>query len=284
MQEFITSIQGIIERGLMFSPLIIAVYISSRILLFDNLSLEGAFGIGGAVTAVCIAGGLHPLLTLIIAIATGGLTGVATAFLHKKLAINHLISGILVSTGLFSIILKISGSTLSLGKKATLMQLGSSLLRNYSPLVVLVVTNAIIVVTLRWLLSTQIGMLISITGKSPQMVTNLGKSTSWYLTCGLFISNGLAGLCGSLFVQYTTYFSIWSSVGMLVVGIAGMILAELFSSHLSVALVVGSIVYQAIITLTFELQVDQEWNKLITAVLVMLFIALKNQMGKKVTT
>ncbi len=90
-----------------------------------------------------------------------------------------------------------------------------------------------------------------------------------------------AALSGSLFVQYSGYFSIWSGVGVLVIGLAGMIIAQAFSKNFGFAIVLGSIIYQALIALTFELQLDQDWNKLITAVLIVVLIAGKQWLHKK---
>lgn len=98
---------------------------------------------------------------------------------------------------------------------------------------------------------------------------------------GLAISNTLAALSGALFVQYAGYFSIWASVGVLIIGLAGMILAQALSNNFGIALLVGSIAYQAIIALTFELQLDQDWNKLITASLIVILIMLKQWLPKK---
>jgi putative ABC transport system permease protein len=131
------------------------------------------------------------------------------------------------------------------------------------------------------LLKSEIGFLLHAVGDNPQMLTNVGKSVHFYVILGLVLSNTLAALSGSLFVQYVGYFSIWSSVGILIIGLAGMMLAQAISTEFGLALLAGSIIYQAIIALTFELQLDQDWNRLITALLIVLMILLKQSIHKK---
>src|SRR5271155_3824953 len=114
MLEFMCIAQGIIERGLIFGIIVAGVYIASRLVSFDNLAVEGAFGLGGALTALLINRNLNPWVSLIVAIFAGGLTGIITGLLNTKLKLNNLISGIVVTSGLFSVILKIAGSNMSL--------------------------------------------------------------------------------------------------------------------------------------------------------------------------
>ena len=132
-----------------------------------------------------------------------------------------------------------------------------------------------------WLLKTEVGFLLQAVGDAPQMLTNAGKNADAYVILGLIVSNALAALAGGLFVNYLGYFSIWSTVGILIVGLAGMMIAQAFSMHFSLFLFVGAIAYQAIIALTFELQLDQDWNKLITACLIVVLIVGKKLLHEK---
>lgn len=284
MIELLEVIQGVIERGLIFGLIVAAVYLTSRLINFDNLAIEGAFGIGGAVSALLITWQLNPLLALICAILAGCLSGIVTGLLHTKLKLNNLISGIVVSTGLFSITLKTAGSNLSLGHSATIFKYLPSFLAPYQNLLLLLGLCVLIIGTIKWFLTTEVGYLFQAVGNNPQMLTNTGKNVDFYVILGLVLSNSLAALSGALFVQYTGYFSIWTSVGTLIIGLAGLILAQTFSKNFGFAIIIGAVAYQAIIALTFELQIDQDWNKLITALLIILLIVIKDLLNQNYTS
>src|SRR5688572_12798624 len=128
MIELLQIAQGIIERGLIFGIIVAAVYLTSRLINFDNLAVEGAFGLGGALTALLISWDIHPWIGLIGATSVGGLSGIATGLLTTKLKLNNLISGIVVTTGLFSITLKTAGSNMTLSGKPTIFILLPSIL------------------------------------------------------------------------------------------------------------------------------------------------------------
>lgn len=281
MIEILEILQGIIERGLLFSVIVTGVYIASRIISFDNLAVEGGFGLGGALTAQAIVMGINPWIGLLAAAFIGALSGVVTGLLHTKLNLNNLISGIVVTTGAFSIILKIAGSNLSLAGRNTIFSGMPAVLIPYQALILLSFLCILLVVAINWLLKTEIGFLLRAVGDNPQMLINVGKSVHQYKILGLMISNTLAALSGALFVQYVGYFSIWASVGILIMGLAGLILAETLHNQFGMALIAGSIIYQAIIALTFEMQLDQDWNKLITALLIIALIVLKNSTRNK---
>ena len=278
--EFVSLAQGIVERGLIFGLIVAAVYIASRLIHFDNLAIEGAFGLGGAITALLLSHNLNAWFSLGIAIVLGALSGVVTALLTTKLKLNNLISGIVVTTGLFSIALKIAGSNMTFARTSTVFSYLSAL-GSYQTLLMLIVICCVTIRLIQWLLVTEVGYVLHAAGSTPQMVTNIGKSVDRYIMLGLSISNALAALGGALFVQYTGYFSIWASVGVLIIGLAGMILSHVLSDRFELALIVGSCIYQAIIALTFELQMDQDWNKLVTALLIIVLIALKQRFDKK---
>lgn len=276
MIELISLVQGIIERGLIFGIVVAGVYIASRIISFDNLAVEGGFGLGGALTAQAIVMGINPWLGLLSAAFIGALSGLATGLLHTKLNLNNLISGIVVTTGVFSITLKIAGSNMSLAGRNTIFSLMPAVLMPYQSLIILSIICVGIFAAIDWFLTTEVGFLLRAVGDNPQMLTNVGKSVHTYKILGLIVSNTLAALSGALFVQYVGYFSIWASVGILIMGLAGLIMAQALSDRFGLVLIVGSIIYQTIIALTFEMQLDQDWNKLVTALLIVVLIVIKN--------
>lgn len=268
MIEIVHVLQGVIERGIIFGILVIGVYLSSRIIRFDNLSVEGAFGLGGAVTAFLLNAKVNPWIALIVATLTGAFSGVITGYINRKFEINSLISGIIVTTGLFSITLKIAGSNMILQERETIFQCLSSYFPDFHYLLILVFLTAVIILSLKFFLRTELGFLLFALGDNPQMLLNLGKSVNLYTMFGLALSNATAALCASLYVQYVGYFSIWAGVGILIIGLAGMILGELLATSFGFSVIFGSILYQLILTLTFEFQINQDWNKLITALLI----------------
>lgn len=276
MIDIIQLSQGIIERGLLFGIVVLSVYVSSRLISFDNLSVEGAFGLGGALTALLLKYGINPWITLLASLLAGACTGVATGLLSTKLKLNNLISGIVVTTGLFSITLKVGGSNMIINKGTTVFKSLSFIPSYLQTLVMLSLITLALFFVLKWFLTTEIGFLLRSVGDAPQMLTNLGKSVDGYITFGLVISNALAALSGALFVHYAGYFSIWANIGVLIIGLAGMILAETISKSFGLSLIVGSIIYQALIALTFECNINQDWNKLVTATLIVVLIVIKD--------
>ena len=266
-------LQGIIERGFIFSIIVMAVYMTSRILRFDDLSVEGSFGLGGALMAFLLTHSIPWYIATLLVFCTGGIAGLATGLLHTKLKLNNLISGIVTTTALFSINLKIAGSNMVLGSSPTLF----TVLKNFNQLKIIVIIpfTILLLLTIRWLFSTEFGFLLNAVGNNRQILTNIGKNADHYTIAALMLSNAITAFCGALFVQYVGYFSIWSSVGILIIALAGLILSETFGKEFSFNIILGSIIYQAIIAATFEFNIDPEWNKFITAILIVIMIALK---------
>lgn len=281
MIEGFDILQGIIEQGLVYSVIVAGIYISSRIINFDDLSVEGSFGIGGAISATAITSGLLPWFGIAGAMCAGALTGMCTGLLNTKLKLNNLISGIVVTTALFSITLKVAGANMPLSGKATIFSDVPESLIAYKFLIILMLINLVVIYGIKWFLNTQVGFLIRAVGNNPQMVINVGKNTDFYKTLALMISNMCAALAGALFVQKVGYFSIWANVGILIISLAGLILAESITKKFGLAIMAGAIAYQAIITMTFELQIDPDWNKLVTALLIVMLILVKNMINKK---
>lgn len=268
MIALISIAQGIIERGLIYALVVMAVYITTRIIKFDDLSVEGSFGLGGAVTAACLTNGISLWITMPLTLLAGAVSGTATGLLHTKLALNNLISGIIVTTALFSVCLKIGSSN-------TIVPQAHTLFYYLPPLPLLLAIAAIVLIGLRWFLTTEMGFLLRALGSNPRMLTNIGKDSSTYKIMGIALSNMLTALAGSLLVQYVGYFSIWASVGILIIALTGLILAELLGNNAGINLLLGALAYQAIIAATFEFNIDQDWNKLMTAVLLVTLFAIK---------
>lgn len=273
MHELFIIATSIAERGLIFAIVIIGMHLSSRILHFDDLTVEGSFGLGGALTTAALLAGINPIASTLCALIAGGLAGAATALLHTRLQFNQLMSGIIVTTALFSVSLKIGGANMPL-PHTTIFTIFS--LPHVTLLLLTLITCCLLIAT-RWFLQTEVGCVLRATGVNQHMVRMLGKHVHNYITLGLIITNMFNALAGSLFVQYVGFFSIWNNVGVLIIALAGLILAETITPHFGINMLVGSLLYQTIITTTFELQLDQDWNKMVTALLIIALIALKKK-------
>lgn len=274
--------KSIIERGLMYGILIIAMHISSRIIKFENMSLEGAFSLGGALNIVLLNNGINPWISLLITMLGGALSGIFTGLLHKKLYINTLISGIITTTALFSIILKIAGSNVILQQPYTIFNIPLCFLTEESITFITLVSFCFFTISLcKWFLKTEIGLLLYASGENEQILINIGKNATKYKLLGLAVSNALAALSHALLIQYMGYFSIWFSAGIIIIALAGITLAEIFTEKFNYYLLLGGILYQVIIALTFELDIHPDWNKLITATLIIITLFLKQIIQKE---
>jgi putative tryptophan/tyrosine transport system permease protein len=265
----------IIQQGLIYSLVVFGVHISSRVIRFDDLTTEGSFGLGGAITAVLIVSGVPATLALVLAMAGGALAGIATGLLHTKMNMNNLISGLVTTTGLFSICLKLAKSNLPLPPHCSIFDMfGFSNSPGFS-IAVLAIVVATAFIGVKILLQSEIGLILRALGSNEQILVTLGKNVDNYKILGLAISNSLTGLAGSLFVQWSGFFSITGNVGTLVIGLAGLILAEMIKSKFGLSLLLGAILYQAIFAITIECELQPIWNNFIKAVLIVAFVQLK---------
>lgn len=264
-------LRGIFERALIFSLLTNAIFLTSRILRFDDLTLEGSFGIGGGVAALLLANQYSVAVAFLGAIAAGISAGVITGLLHTKLQFNQLISGIITTTALFSVTLRIAGAHIALPARTF----------SLTATIVLIALVALIFTVLYWFLKTEHGFLIKAVGDNPRVVVGLAKSPIRYQLYALAIANGLIALSGALFTYYIGYFSIWSNIGMLIVALASLILAEVFSQSFTPLLFFGAFLYQCIIAVTYSFHINQDWNKLITATIIIVCIITQKLFKEK---
>ncbi len=269
MSHFTEMSTMVLTQGLIYSLVAMAVYLTSRIIRFDDLTVEGSFGIGGAIAGQILLMHCHPLFTLLAAPLVGALAGLATGLLHNKLGMNNLISGIVVTTALFSLCLATVGANVSFMDNATVL--------SSQPLIVLLVIAALTLIGIGYLLRSQLGFLLRALGENPHMLTHLGKSQQGYQIGALMLANALTATAGALFVQLTGFYSITGNVGTLVIGLSSLILGEVLVSRSIIKVLIGAILYQAVFALTLELQVAPQWNNLIKAGLIIFLIALQQK-------
>ncbi len=291
---------GAIAQGLCYAAVGVGVYITFRNLSFPDLTIDGTLPLGAGIAAMLILNAKwSPWLTLPVALLGGAAAGATTGLLTTKLKINGLLAGILVSVALFSINLHVMGgrSNLPLLGIDTIFSPLDSLIRKNSDLpasdieasLVFLAIIALIVSVVNYFLHTEVGLALRATGDNEQMIRAQGVDTDTLKIIGLAISNGFVALCGAMLAQYLGFADTGLGVGLIVAGLASVIIGEILFKPNStraalIALVLGSIVYRIAIALALRLdfdlgalhfKLDPLDLKLATAVLVI--IALSSQ-------
>lgn len=272
-------------EGLVFGLVAIGVYLTLRVLAFPDLTVDGSYTLGGATTAVLIVHGVHPFPATLAAIGAGLCAGLITGFLNTKLRLPALLAGILMMVGLYSINLRImGGANLSLLRQVTTFHKVAAFLglSSGSIVVSIIVALAIAVIVffiLNWFLRTEIGLALRATGDNEQMVRGLGMDTDKNILMGCAISNGLVGLAGAVVAQGQGFADVGMGIGMIVMGLASVIIGEaLFRprgvARLLLAAIGGAFCYRLFITIALRLGMAPGDLKLITAVLVVIALAV----------
>ena len=277
---FLTSV----SEGLIFGFITIGVYITFRVLSFPDLTVDGSFVTGGSVAAVMIAAGCNPFLATIAALFAGLVAGTITALLNTSLKINALLSGILMMVGLYSINLRIMhGANIPMIRSITIFDSVAhffSIKRN-SVLIIytLIVLAVIVFLILNWFLRTEIGLALRASGDNEQMVRGLGSDTNKNLLLGCALSNGLVALGGSLVAQSQGFCDVNMGIGMIVMGLAAVIIGEGVLrprgiAKILIACFVGTFIYRLFIAIALRIGLAPGDLKLITATLVVVVIAV----------
>jgi len=286
---------GVLETGLIYAIMALGVYITYRILDFPDLTVDGSFPLGGAVTASLLLAGFNSILVLPIAFLAGCCAGIVTGLIHVKLGVRNLIAGIIVMTALYTVNLRIAGrSNLPIGiQTSTIFRnpLFTDLLPEailpYAPLIVITLIALLSKFALDWYLGTKNGYLLRAVGDNDLLVTVLAKDKGYVKIVGLAIANGLVALAGATYVERFRTFDISMGVGTVVIGLAsvivGLAIAKKFSwLKVTSAVVIGSILYRACIALAIQAGLQSSDLKLITAALLLLILAFSAERTKKV--
>lgn len=275
---------GALELGMVYSILALGVFLSFRTLNTPDLTVDGSIVTGAAASAIICSQGGNPFLALILSFILGALAGVVTALLNTKLKIQPLLAGILVMLGIYSINLRIMGnkSNIALTKSDTIYKMAKGLFPSgYSSLIVGVIILGIVSTMLFFFLKTRLGFALRATGDNEDMVRASGINSDNMKIMGLSLSNGLVGLAGGMLAQYQSYADIGMGVGMVVIGLASVIIGEavfgsksLFKRLLAVAM--GAVLYRLIISIALNLGMPANDLKLVSAIIVTLALALGN--------
>ena len=278
-----------LTQGFIYALLSYGVYITYKILDFPDLTVDGSFPLGAAVTAVMLVKGVNPFVTLLAALFIGAVAGFVTGFIHVKLGVRDLLAGIITMTSLFSINLQIAGSNLAIERSIdTIFTSGpimaimgnSSLI--YRKFVVALVLAVVVKLILDWYLKTKSGLLLRAVGDNATLVTTLAKDKGNVKLLGLVIANALVALSGAVVCQEQRAFSSTMGTGQVVFGLAAVIIGTTLFRKLSffkatTAVLIGSVFYKACIQVAISLGLPANLLKLATAVLFLVVLVLGNK-------
>ena len=274
-------ITNVLELGFIYSLVALALFLSYKVLNIADMTTDGAFTLGCAVSATMAVAG-HPLLGLLCAMIAGSCAGLITSTLYTRLGVPSILAGIITNTGLYTINLMVMGfsSNVNMLKTETLFSMTSAFLgKTAGRLVTVAVIVCAVCAFLIFFLKTQIGLCIRATGDNPDMVRASSINTAFTISTGLCIANACTALSGALLAQYQKTADINLGTGMVVIGLASLIIGEtLFGrkgiSSKAIGAVLGSIVYRFIIAIALRMHLPAEALKLISAVIVAMAIAI----------
>jgi len=277
--------QTAVELGLIGALTALALFLSYSMLNVCDLSTDGCFTLGAAVGAVFVLSG-HPFLAIVMAMASGMLSGLITALLQTKLGINDLLSGIIVNTGLYSINIWIMGgaSILNMNRKETIFtMLGDALkdtpLEGKQVLVIALAAAALTVVFMSLFLRTRLGLAIRATGDNPEMVRSSSINTALMTIIGLVVANAFTALSGALMAQSQKSVDINLGTGMVVIALASLLIGNTFIGKTrripsrAVGAVLGAIIFRMIFMIALRFDIPSFMLKLVSSILVTAAIA-----------
>lgn len=305
MSSLINALPGALAQGLIWGIMAIGLYITYKVLEISDLTVDGSFCTGGAVCAMMLISGHNVWLAMLVALLAGMLAGLVTGFLHTTLKIPAILAGILTQLGLWSINLAIMGmkanQALNVNNYDMLVSLRylqdvSKGLRPFwqHPLITVGLFTIVLIGVLYWFFGTELGASIRATGANGNMARAQGINTNFNKVLGLMISNGMVALSGALLAQFQSFADINMGRGAIVIGLAAIIIGEVsfgkifrnFALKL-LAVSLGSVIYYVVIQAVISLlDINSNYLKLISAVIVAVFLAVPNimpnlQKGKK---
>ncbi|WP_143750798.1 ABC transporter permease subunit [Clostridium merdae] len=292
LMNLLGAVHGAVAQGVLWGIMTLGVYITFRILDFPDLTVDGSFATGGAISAILTESGMNPFLTLLFAMAGGMACGFITGFLNTKMKIPGILAGILTMTALYSINLRVMHDRANvplLGVDTVDMQVGQwvPMLSRYNSQLLLGGVIAIAMIFfLYWFFGTELGSAIRATGNNPHMVRSLGVNTDTMVILALVLSNGLVGLSGALVAQVQGFGDVSMGIGTIVIGLASVIIGEVLLGRIMgflprlAAMIAGSVLYRIIIAVVLFYGLKSQDMKLLSSVVVAmaLFMPTMNRM------
>ena len=274
-------LQATIEQSLIFAIMVLGVYISFRILNFPDMTVDGTFPLGAAISAKLLTLGLNPYLTLLVALIAGAAAGAITGLIHVKLKVKDLLAGILVMTALYSINLRVMGKS-----NIPLFEEDNIFNTEYSMMITIVVLILISKLLLDYLLKTKFGFALKALGDNENLIVSLGLNEEKYKIYGLMIANAFVAFSGAVLAQYQGFADVGMGTGIIVIGLASIIIGDtLFGKRRRLAgttiVIIGSILYRGVIAVTLSMGMDASDLKLITSVIVIIILWIQKQKDKR---
>lgn len=282
---FLSFAESILEQGFIYGILALGIYITYRILDFPDLSVDGTFPLGAAMTVMLIVRGVNPWLAILLAFMVGCVAGLLTGIFHVVFKIRDLLAGIITMIGLYSINMMLVGGvpTLSIANETTIFN--SGVFQNSPALLVIFICILVIKLALDWYLKTKSGLLLRAVGDNETVVTMLAKDQGKVKILGLMLCNGLSAVAGSILCQQQRNFDINSGTGMLVMGLASVIIGMSLFSHVSfikgtTMVILGSILYKTCLFVALYFNLNPNNVKLLMAGIFLAALMSKNLLKK----
>jgi len=274
-------LQATIEQSLIFAIMVLGVYISFRILNFPDMTVDGTFPLGAAISAKLLTLGVNPYLTLLVALIVGAAAGAVTGLIHVKLKVKDLLAGILVMTALYSVNLRVMGKS-----NIPLFEEDNIFNTEYSMMITIVVLILISKFLLDYLLKTKFGFALKALGDNENLIVSLGLNEEKYKIYGLMIANAFVAFSGAVLAQYQGFADVGMGTGIIVIGLASIIIGDtLFGKRRRLAgttiVIIGSILYRGVIAVTLSMGMDASDLKLITSVIVIVILWIQKQKDKR---
>mgnify|MGYP000986379532 FL=1 len=274
-------LQTTIEQSLIFAIMVLGVYISFRILNFPDMTVDGTFPLGAAISAKLLTLGVNPYLTLLVALIAGAAAGAITGLIHVKLKVKDLLAGILVMTALYSVNLRVMGKS-----NIPLFEEDNIFNTEYSMMITIVVLILISKLLLDYLLKTKFGFALKALGDNENLIVSLGLNEEKYKIYGLMIANAFVAFSGAVLAQYQGFADVGMGTGIIVIGLASIIIGDtLFGKRRRLAgttiVIIGSILYRGVIAVTLSMGMDASDLKLITSVIVIIILWIQKRKDKR---
>ena len=274
-------LQATIEQSLIFAIMVLGVYISFRILNFPDMTVDGTFPLGAAISSKLLTLGVNPYLTLLVALIAGAVAGAITGLIHVKLKVKDLLAGILVMTALYSVNLRVMGKS-----NIPLFEEDNIFNTEYSMMITVAVLILISKFLLDYLLKTKFGFALKALGDNENLIVSLGLNEEKYKIYGLMIANAFVAFSGAVLAQYQGFADVGMGTGIIVIGLASIIIGDtLFGKRRRLAgttiVIIGSILYRGVIALTLSMGMDASDLKLITSVIVVIILWIQKQKDKR---
>lgn len=285
---------GVFEQGIIFAIMVLGIYITYKILDFPDLTADGSFPLGAAVTVALMIRGVNPYLTLLVAFLAGVIAGIITGLIHVKLKVRDLLSGIIVMTALYTINLRIAGkSNVPIFNMDTIFdnslidKILPEQIAGYKTLIIVSLVALISKLLLDAYLKTKSGYLLRAVGDNATLVTSLAKDNGFVKIVGLALANGLIALSGSVLCQEQGFFEVSMGTGTMVIGLASVIIGTNLFKRVplvksTTAVIIGSIIYKACVAIAIDRGLTATDMKLVTSVLFLVILVFSMDRKKKV--